>query len=63
MQGLAGRKQLFPEHLPLSEIQRGLKSGRFVQGTFQASRENYLEANVNVQDKEEQVGEQCDCAG
>lgn len=46
---------MFPEHLPLSEIQRGLKVGRYVQGTFQASRENYLEANVNVHDSEDQV--------
>lgn len=42
----------FPEHLPLSEVQRGLKSGKYLQGSFQASRENYLEANVFVQDSE-----------
>ncbi|CAF0928716.1 unnamed protein product [Adineta steineri] len=47
------RKEIiFPEHVPLSEVQRGIKSGRYLQGTFQASRENYLEANVFVQDSE-----------
>ena len=42
----------FPEHVPISEVQRGIKSGKYLQGTFQASRENYLEANVFVQDSE-----------
>uniref|UniRef100_A0A3B5AX49 Protein DIS3 homolog n=1 Tax=Stegastes partitus TaxID=144197 RepID=A0A3B5AX49_9TELE len=42
-------KVLFPEHLPLSRIQAGIKSGSFVQGTFRASRDNYLEATVFVQ--------------
>ena len=46
---------MFPEHLPLSEIQKGLKSGRFLQGSFMASRENFLEGFVSVQDQEEQV--------
>jgi exosome complex exonuclease DIS3/RRP44 len=47
------RKEIiFPEHVPLSEVQRGIKSGKYLQGTFQASRENYLEANVFVQDSE-----------
>jgi exosome complex exonuclease DIS3/RRP44 len=41
---------VFPAHLPLSEVQRGLKSGRLVQGTYQASRENYLEGNVMTED-------------
>uniref|UniRef100_A0A8C3ANB8 Exosome complex exonuclease RRP44 n=1 Tax=Cyclopterus lumpus TaxID=8103 RepID=A0A8C3ANB8_CYCLU len=42
-------KVLFPEHLPLSRIQAGIKSGTFLQGTFRASRDNYLEATVFVQ--------------
>ena len=46
---------VFPEHLPLSVIQRGIKSGKYLQGTFQASRENYLEATVNVQGQDEPV--------
>lgn len=48
-------KFLYPEHLPLSAIQQGVKSGRFIQGTFRASRDNYLEANVSVHDEEKQV--------
>uniref|UniRef100_A0A8B9JSK8 Protein DIS3 homolog n=1 Tax=Astyanax mexicanus TaxID=7994 RepID=A0A8B9JSK8_ASTMX len=39
---------LFPEHLPLSRIQVGIKSGTFLQGTFRASRDNYLEATVFI---------------
>ena len=43
---------IFPEHLRLSEIQQGLKSGRLIQGTFQVSRDNYLEATVFVHNNE-----------
>ena len=43
---------IFSEHLRLSEIQRGLKSGRLLQGAFQASRDNYLEAQVFIQNNE-----------
>ncbi|XP_006639445.1 exosome complex exonuclease RRP44 [Lepisosteus oculatus] len=49
-------KILFPEHLPLSKIQAGIKSGRLLQGTFRANRDNYLEASVFVhRDGEEDV--------
>ena len=41
-------KVLFSEHQPLSVIQLGLKSGNYLQGSFQGSRENYLEGYVNV---------------
>jgi len=43
---------IFPEHKRLSDIQSGLKSGRLFQGSFQASRDNYLEANVFLHDNE-----------
>jgi exosome complex exonuclease DIS3/RRP44 len=43
---------IFPEHMSMSEIQSGLKSGRLFQGAYQASRENYLEANVFLYDNE-----------
>ncbi len=49
------QRAVFPEHLPLADIQRGIKAGKFLQGSFQASRENYLEAFVNVHDQEQQV--------
>uniref|UniRef100_A0A8B9JV80 Protein DIS3 homolog n=1 Tax=Astyanax mexicanus TaxID=7994 RepID=A0A8B9JV80_ASTMX len=45
---ITGSKLLFPEHLPLSRIQVGIKSGTFLQGTFRASRDNYLEATVFI---------------
>ena len=46
---------MFPEHIPLSEIQKGLKSGKYLQGKFMASMENYMEGWVSVQDREQQV--------
>ncbi|XP_074531123.1 exosome complex exonuclease RRP44 [Halichoeres trimaculatus] len=46
---ITSSKVLFPEHFPLSRIQAGIKSGSFLQGTFRASRDNYLEATVFVQ--------------
>uniref|UniRef100_A0A1A8SFH6 Exosome complex exonuclease RRP44 n=1 Tax=Nothobranchius rachovii TaxID=451742 RepID=A0A1A8SFH6_9TELE len=46
---ITSSKVLFPEHLPLSRIQVGIKSGSYLQGTFRASRDNYLEATVFVQ--------------
>ncbi|XP_075708446.1 exosome complex exonuclease RRP44 [Rhinoderma darwinii] len=39
---------IFSEHLPLSKLQQGIKSGVYLQGTFRASRENFLEATVWV---------------
>ncbi|XP_034465546.1 exosome complex exonuclease RRP44 [Hippoglossus hippoglossus] len=46
---ITNSRVIFPEHLPLSRIQAGIKSGAFLQGTFRASRDNYLEATVFVQ--------------
>ena len=51
----SNKRAVFPEHLPLSEIQKGLKSGKYLQGSFQTSRENYMEASVGVHDKEDRV--------
>ncbi|NXX91868.1 RRP44 exonuclease, partial [Centropus bengalensis] len=41
-------KIIFSEHIPLSKLQQGIKSGIYLQGTFRASRDNYLEATVWV---------------
>uniref|UniRef100_A0A8C0F7E9 Exosome complex exonuclease RRP44 n=1 Tax=Bubo bubo TaxID=30461 RepID=A0A8C0F7E9_BUBBB len=41
-------KIIFPEHIPLSKLQQGIKSGIYLQGTYRASRDNYLEATVWV---------------
>ncbi|NWY41399.1 RRP44 exonuclease, partial [Sylvia atricapilla] len=45
---LEGGKIIFPEHIPLSKLQQGIKSGIYLQGTYRANRENYLEATVWV---------------
>jgi len=49
------KNPLFPLHLTPFQIQDGIKSGRLVQGTFLASRENYLEGSVNVEGMEKFV--------
>lgn len=36
----------FPQHLPLSRLQLGIKSGKYGQGKLKISRDNYLEATV-----------------
>ncbi|XP_072256312.1 exosome complex exonuclease RRP44 [Pyxicephalus adspersus] len=41
-------KLIFLEHLPLSKLQQGIKSGIYLQGTFRASRDNFLEGTVWV---------------
>ncbi|NXJ46858.1 RRP44 exonuclease, partial [Spizaetus tyrannus] len=45
---IEGGKIIFPEHIPLSKLQQGIKSGVYLQGTYRASRDNYLEATVWV---------------
>ncbi len=42
----------FPEHLHLSTIQSGIKSGKYEQGIYQGSRENYLEGVVRLNSKD-----------
>lgn len=51
-----GKKEaLFPPHLTPSQIHEGIKEGRLLQGSYQASRENYLEGYANVEGYEKQV--------
>lgn len=57
---ITSSKVLFPEHLPLSTIQIGIKNGSFLQGTFRASRDNYLEATVVVHGDGEDGTEVCE---
>lgn len=40
---------LFPPHLSTMTIHDGIKIGKLLQGTFFASRDNYLEGSVNVE--------------
>ncbi|PFX23563.1 Exosome complex exonuclease RRP44 [Stylophora pistillata] len=49
------RKWVYPEHLPLAKIQAGLKSGKYLQGAFHRSRENFTEAYVFVHDGDKQI--------
>ena len=43
------RFQEYRPHLPMAEIQEGVKSGRFLQGTFFVSAYNCREGNVLTQ--------------
>ncbi|XP_034936260.1 exosome complex exonuclease RRP44 [Chelonus insularis] len=43
---------LFPSHLTPSQLHDGIKNGKLLQGTFLASRENFLEGSVNVEGRE-----------
>lgn len=40
---------LYPPHLTLVQIHDGIKNGKLSQGSFVASRENFLEGSVNVE--------------
>lgn len=45
----------YPPHLSMKELLEGLRQNKLLQGTFQASRENYLEGTVNVEKFEKGV--------
>lgn len=49
------KEAIFPPHLTVNDIHKGIKNGKLVQGTFAASRENYLEGFVNVEGMEKSV--------
>lgn len=51
----ANRMAIFPPHLTPNDIHEGIKSGKLLQGSFLASRENYLEGFVNVEGMEKSV--------
>ncbi|XP_046670667.1 exosome complex exonuclease RRP44 [Homalodisca vitripennis] len=44
-----GKVALFPTHLTPSQVHEAVKAGKVLQGAFQASRENFLEGQVNVE--------------
>lgn len=48
----------FPPHLSTNEIMEGIREKRLLQGTYQASRENYLEGMVSVEGYENPVSDQ-----
>lgn len=43
------RTEFFPQHLAPAQIHEGIRSGKLKQGSFAASRENYLEGFCNVE--------------
>ncbi|XP_071873315.1 exosome complex exonuclease RRP44-like protein Dis3 [Bombus fervidus] len=47
--------EIFPCHLTPFELHEGIKNGKFLQGTFQASRENFLEGFTNVDGVEKSI--------
>ncbi|XP_052872817.1 exosome complex exonuclease RRP44 [Anopheles cruzii] len=49
------KEPLFPSHLTASQIHQGIKSESLLQGSFLASRENYLEGFVRVEGIEKAV--------
>ncbi|XP_036229004.2 exosome complex exonuclease RRP44 [Bactrocera oleae] len=46
---------IFPTHLSVNEIHDGIKAKKLLQGSYQASRENYLEGAVSVEGYEHPV--------
>ncbi|XP_033115744.1 exosome complex exonuclease RRP44-like [Anneissia japonica] len=48
-------KVMFPEYVVGNQLHLGIKLGKYLQGTFHASRENYKEGSVNIQDQEKAV--------
>lgn len=54
-QSYDNKTAIFPPHLTVNEIHDGIKTGKLLQGGFQASRENYLEGYVNVEGMEKSV--------
>lgn len=49
-------KDIYPPHLTNVQLLNGVKEGKLYQGTFRASRDNFLEGFVNVESLEDQVG-------
>lgn len=48
-------QDLFPPHFTPAEINQGIKSKELLQGTYLASRDNFLEGFVNVEGYENPV--------
>ena len=45
----------FPPHMPLAEIQAGLKAGQLFEGTYFQSRYNFKEGNVRVHSNDQSI--------
>jgi hypothetical protein len=55
--GSENNTPLYPPHLTLVQIHDGIKNGKLYQGSYVASRENFLEGSVNVEGFEKFVSE------
>ncbi|XP_060534111.1 exosome complex exonuclease RRP44 [Cylas formicarius] len=51
----SGGKEVFPPHLSTVELLEGVREGKLYQGTYRASRDNFLEGFVNVESIDDQV--------
>ncbi|XP_075146089.1 exosome complex exonuclease RRP44-like protein Dis3 [Haematobia irritans] len=49
------QQPMFPVHLSMNEIIEGVRNQRLLQGSFQASRENYLEGSVSIEGYENPI--------
>lgn len=47
--------EFFPCHLTPVQLHDGIKNGKYLQGTFAVSRENFLEGYVNTEGMEKSV--------
>ncbi|XP_076244346.1 exosome complex exonuclease RRP44-like protein Dis3 [Calliopsis andreniformis] len=50
-----GGQEFFPCHLTPHQLHEGIKNRKLLQGTFQPSRENFLEGYVNVDGMEKSI--------
>lgn len=46
---------LYPAHLTPAQVHEGIRNGKLHQGTFYASRDNFLEGTATVNGFEKQV--------
>lgn len=51
----AKEKFEYPPHVSPAELKRGLTSGKYLQGSFRASRDNYLEGEVMASGQDKPV--------
>lgn len=51
----SSKESLFPPHLTPAQVHEGIKSGKLLQGSFMASRDNFLEGSVNVEGQDKFV--------
>lgn len=48
-------QDFYPPHLTLKDIHVGIKTGKLSQGSFRASRDNFLEGSINLENYDDPV--------